>query len=87
MSSVANEWENMKVHDGGDTRPGYDEAAVSDAQYMMEALHGDSAPMLAVAIACDRLLDGKPQDTKFWMRVYRALIAGELDCGADRVLH
>lgn len=56
-----------------DGRRGYDDAAVSDAMYMMEAIHGESAALTAVAIACDRLLDEKFDETRFWMRVYRGI--------------
>lgn len=82
MSSSRYDLDYLSAGDGSDRRSNDDDADVSDAQYMLEALHGSEAPMLAVAIACDRLLDGKTKDTKFWMRVYRALIA---DSGVDRL--
>ncbi|RAI03699.1 hypothetical protein DLJ53_04230 [Acuticoccus sediminis] len=56
---------------------GSDEIAISDARYMMEAIHGDGAATIAVAIACDRLLDDKFDETRFWMRVYRSIIGAD----------
>ena len=45
---------------------------------MMEAIHGVSAGMVAVAIACDRLLDDRLDETRFWMRVYRSIVGAEI---------
>ncbi|WP_420391593.1 hypothetical protein [Acuticoccus sp.] len=70
-----------------DRRQGYDDAAVSDAKYMMEALHGENAAMTAVAIACDRLLDDKVDETRFWMRVYRAIAGIDTPQREACVLH
>lgn len=50
-----------------------DAAAVSDARYMIESLQGTDAAMTAIAIACNRLLDDKIDETRFWMRVYRSI--------------
>lgn len=69
-----------------DGRRGYDETAVSDARYMMEAIHGDEAAMASVAIACDRLLDDKFDETRFWMRVYRSIV-GASACEGSIALH
>ena len=52
-----------------------DETRVSDTQYMMEALHGTSAALATVAIACDRMVDGDPEEAAFWMRVHRAILS------------
>lgn len=74
MSSSSLDVASMLTRTLMERRPGYDDAAVADAMYMMEALHGDGAAMSAVAIACDRMLDEKLDEVRFWMRVYRGLV-------------
>lgn len=51
------------------------EMSVSDAVYMLETIHGENAPIMAVVMAYDSVDDPCPAVTRFWMQVYAALIA------------
>lgn len=64
---------DLRPHASTDFKDPY-QSRITDTQYMMEALHGTSAPMACVAIACDRMIDGDSEGAVFWMRVYRALL-------------
>lgn len=48
---------------------------ITDAQYMLEALHGQNAPIMAIALACTALREETEEHTRFWMKVYAALLA------------
>ncbi|ORE92476.1 hypothetical protein [Acuticoccus yangtzensis] len=65
----------------------FDSAAIADARYMMEAIHGEKAAMTAVAIACDRLLGERLDESRFWMRVYRSIIGADTADADSMAIH
>ena len=74
MRSLRPSVESPCTIEAADQPAGYDDAAVADAHYILEALHGPNAPLISRALAFERLSHGIPNDTMFWLRVYMSLV-------------
>lgn len=63
------------------------EMAVGDAVHMLETLHGENAPIAAMRMACRSVPEQLPEDTRFWMKVYTALLTPTDAHGSACTLH
>lgn len=64
----------MHTGEASDNARDGEDAALADAQYILEAVHGPGAPPVARAIAFERLSEGGIGECLFWLRVHHLLV-------------